>query len=182
MSQRGQGPLELGGGRRGVLAWRLESPAPDLALCRVPSPRAKASSPELGKWGMPHRGAPRWEQAENPQFEYPGREPGKGWWWEFLAIRCISSPPILTSLLSIGAHPWLGFWGVPLASPELELSAGRTQVFLTCWKWSLRRGAAPPFQHSLRPPHHQEEQPEASPLRTPTHGVALPISRRTGWV
>lgn len=94
-----------------------------------PVPMSQGFQPRAWEVGHAPQGAPRWEQAENPQFEYPGREPGKRE-PEFLAIRRISSPPILTSLLSIGVHPWLGFWGSPWPPQNSSFQPGEPRSFL----------------------------------------------------
>lgn len=142
--------MEVVGGGFWLGGCSLQHPIRPSAGSCPHEPRLPAQS--LGSGACPAGEPQDGNRAENPQFEYPGRELGKGWWWEFLATRHISSPPVLTSQLNIRAHPWLGFWGAPFASAELELSAGRTQVFLTCGKWSLRRGATPLSSTASGPP------------------------------
>lgn len=187
MLRRGQGP---------VRAWRWWEGGSDLeagvssarsgplqirpcAGSRPHEPRLAAQS--LGSEACPAGEPQDGNKAENPQFEYPGREPGKGRWWEFLATRRVSSPPILTSLLSIGAHPGWGFRGPPWPPQNSSFQPGEPWSFLPAGN-GASGGELLPFPAQPQAPHHQRVPLEASPLRTPTHRMALLISWRTGWV
>lgn len=163
--------MEVVGGGFWLGGCSLQHPIRPSAGSCPHEPRLPAQS--LGSGACPAGEPQDGNRAENPQFEYPGRELGKGWWWEFLATRHISSPPVLTSQLNIRAHPWLGFWGPPLPPQNSSFQPGEPRSFLPVGN-GASGGELLPFPAQPQAPHHQRVQLEASLLCTPNPPAGSP--------